>query len=167
MLGGLPPATQQARDAFLAARLPSYPAYLLLNRSKNTDYVLYALYDENMRYFAEGTVKGDWFGPARYSDMEASMGDGRRLYDQLQQEGAGYFLVAERGRTVQLPTDDFFRQHFEETYAIPGVRLFQLKGVDTGARDVEGIFAIRGRAGDATPLRVGSRRGGAAPAPQG
>ncbi len=36
---------------------------LALNRRRGRDYVLYALGEENMAYFADGQFMGDWFGP--------------------------------------------------------------------------------------------------------
>jgi len=47
------PVLSEERDAFLAARLPSYPAYRLLNDRQGSSYRLYALFDENVAYFED------------------------------------------------------------------------------------------------------------------
>lgn len=125
---GVPPTTPTERHEYLAQALPSYPAYRLLNEGNRSQYRVYALFDENMAYFADGTFMGDWFGPARYSRVTESIGDSRELYRELRRLGADYFLVqtVRYGLRVELPDDAFFRGHFRLLYAQGTVVLFEL-----------------------------------------
>ncbi len=123
---GPPPASAADRHAYLARRLPSYPAFRLLNERHGTRYRVYALHRENMAYFADGTFMGDWFGPARYAPILRSLGDSRALSTTLTRLGADYFLVSSERRDVKLPDDAFFRQRFEPVYAQDTTRVFRL-----------------------------------------
>jgi len=120
------PVIQEQRDAYLSQHLPSYSAYKFLNELKGRDYTLYALYDTNMAYFADGTFMGDWFGPARYSRILSSMESGQDLYEALKSLGAQYFLVSKHRWQVELPDDGFFRNHFKLIYARAYVMLFEV-----------------------------------------
>ena len=71
------PVTQQQRDTYLTWILPSYPAYKLLNDLRGQNYRVYALYDVNVAYYADGTFMGDIFGPARYDPIAKNLNDGR------------------------------------------------------------------------------------------
>jgi 4-amino-4-deoxy-L-arabinose transferase-like glycosyltransferase len=123
---GSPPASVVTRDTYLARRLPSYPAYKLLNERHGTRYRVYSLRRENMAYFADGTFMGDWFGPARFSQIFGRLGDARALYAELNRLGADYFLVSTERGNVRLPDDTFFRDHFKLVYAQGPVTLFRL-----------------------------------------
>jgi len=124
---GLPPATAANRDAFLTARLPSYPVYQYLNAKYDKNYRIYALFDENMAYFADGVFMGDWFGPARYSDIIPALSDSRQLYTNLKRLDAQYFLYqGNREQPYTLPDDIFFREKFKKIYDNHGVLLFEL-----------------------------------------
>ncbi|MFN8513963.1 MAG: glycosyltransferase family 39 protein [Thermomicrobiales bacterium] len=113
---GAIPVTAAQRDAYLTRQLPIYPAYRYLNETQGNNYSLYALYAENMAYFAHGTVRGDWFGPARYRDARSALPDGRTLYDFLVGQGADHFLVVWGRYPLVLPDDAAFRQHFLPVY---------------------------------------------------
>jgi 4-amino-4-deoxy-L-arabinose transferase-like glycosyltransferase len=91
-LGALPVRSWE-RAEFLQLYLPSYPAYRALNAKFGDNYSIYALQDENMAYFAKGTFMGDWFGPARFSQLTDKLNDDVLLYKQLRQLKADYFLV--------------------------------------------------------------------------
>lgn len=125
---GPPPMTLTERHEYLSRALPSYPAYRLLNERNRSRYRVYALFDENMAYFADGTFMGDWFGPARYSRVTGRIGNSRELYRELRRLGADYFLVrtARYGLRVRLQDDAFFRGHFKLLYAQGPVVLFEL-----------------------------------------
>ncbi|ATB28445.1 glycosyltransferase family 39 protein [Melittangium boletus] len=110
--GGLPVTTEQ-REQFLLRSLPTYASYKLLNETRGRDYTVYALLDENMAYFAQGTFLGDHFGPVRYDDLLKSAGNGELLYAALRGFGADHFLVNRTRNTHNLPNDDFFNSHFK------------------------------------------------------
>jgi len=120
------PATPQQREDYLTQRLPTYPAYKLLNALKGDNYRVYALYDVNVAYYADGTFMGDIFGPARYAPIAQSLTDGRALYSGLKRLGTDFFLVNSTGWAVKVPEDAFFQQHFKLIYSRTSVRLFQL-----------------------------------------
>ena len=124
---GPPPATAANRDAFLTARLPSYPAYQLLNAKNGENYRVYALFDENMAYFADGVFMGDWFGPARYASIIPALSDSHQLYLELKRLDAQYFLVqGNREFAYSMPDDIFFREKFKKIYDNNGVLLFEI-----------------------------------------
>ncbi len=122
---GLPPVTQQDRDRYLG-RLVSYRTYQFLNDLRGSDYTLYALYSEDMVYYAKGRVMGDWFGPARFSRIHQKLANGEGLYGELRQLGADYFLVRTDRWPVKLPDDEFFRTHFQLVHSEANVQLYQL-----------------------------------------
>lgn len=130
---GPPPVNGRQREAYLTRALPLYPAYKFLNQTRENRYTLYALYGENMNYYAGGKVMGDWYGPGRYSqvahlsDNRSRLVDGGTLYDRLRRLGADYLLVATDRAQVALPQDTFFLGHFRLIFAKPGVLLFRLE----------------------------------------
>jgi hypothetical protein len=87
------PVTQQQRDNYLTWVFPSYPAYKLLNELKGRNYKVYAPYDVNVAYYADGTFMGDVFGPARYGRVVTKLSDGRALYTELRTLGVDFFLI--------------------------------------------------------------------------
>jgi hypothetical protein len=111
----------------LARSLPTYPAYQYLNNAKGASYVLYALYDENMNYFATGTCMGDHFGVARYRDVLTEGVDGRALYERLRGLGADYLLVNELRTPLPMPTDTWFKEHFRVVSAGANFCLYALR----------------------------------------
>ena len=122
------PVTSQQQEEFLSSHLPTFKAYSFMNSQKDSNYVLYALYDENMAFFAKGVFMGDHFGVARYSDLLGSDVDGEALYDQLRRLGADYFLV----NLLRVPVDfslyedKWFDEHFALIYADAPFLLYKL-----------------------------------------
>jgi Dolichyl-phosphate-mannose-protein mannosyltransferase len=123
---GTVPVTQQQRDAYLTERLPSYPAYKMLNELKGRNYTVYALHDERMAYFADGQFMGDHFGPAQYSQVMGKITDGASLYDELKRLGADYFLIRTDVAKVDLPQDEFFKSRFKPIYESGETLVFEL-----------------------------------------
>lgn len=104
----LPPSTKYEQNLYLTQRLPSFPAYQYLNQTRGRNYSLYALFDENMAYFADGTFMGDWFGPARFKKIYSRFSNPKDLHQQLRALGANFFLIR-RGRIkMELPGEDSF-----------------------------------------------------------
>jgi hypothetical protein len=118
---------RQKRDEYLARELVAYNAYKYLNAERGTNYRLYALYDENMAYFADGTFMGDWFGPARYSQILSNLDNGQSLFRSLKRLNADYFLVATNRFPVKLPDDEYFQEHFKLVWVEPFAMLFELR----------------------------------------
>jgi hypothetical protein len=87
------PVNTGARDAYLTAQLPGYPAFAYLNRTRGASYHLYGLMFERMFYFADGQFLGDHFGPARFRETIALLDDPRALHEHLRGLGCDHFLI--------------------------------------------------------------------------
>jgi len=128
---GKPPFTEEQKQAYLKQHLMGYSAIEFLNHNKGSEYTLYALFAENLAYFADGKFKGDWLGPDRYSKI-VDFGDilkiknGIDLFNILREMNVNYLLVTQNRRNVILPDDDFFKQHFKLVYARPYILLYEL-----------------------------------------
>lgn len=128
---GVLPVSVEQRAQFLA-RLVPYSAIDFLNETRGRDYAVYGLFAENMKYFAKGTLIGDWFGPGAYDDVLKAPRSGERLYRKLRSLGVEYLLVnKQRYRfyrlAFNLPQDQRFQRHFRLIYAEPYVELFELR----------------------------------------
>jgi hypothetical protein len=122
-----PPSTDQEQVFYLTQKLPSFPAYQYLNQRRGRNYSLYALFDENMAYFADGTFMGDWFGPARFERIYSKFSNLKALHQELRLMGANYFLIR-RGRVpIEPPPEDFFSpSHFKLVYKNEHVLVFEV-----------------------------------------
>jgi Dolichyl-phosphate-mannose-protein mannosyltransferase len=121
------PATAAARDGYLADRLAVWPAIRYLNRARGRRYVVYALHAENMVYLAEGTLLGDWNGPARFADVEPLIHDPPALHRKLRDLGADHLLAVDCCGIV-LPEDDpEFRRLFRRVYSDGTSAVFALR----------------------------------------
>jgi 4-amino-4-deoxy-L-arabinose transferase-like glycosyltransferase len=124
---GPPPADAARRELYLTNRLPTYPLYQFLNRWRGRDYTVYSLYDENLFYYADGRMMGDWFGPARFDRISSRIKDGESLYQELRRLGADHLLIDFTG-TGQTPTpqDEAFHQRFRPLLVRAHGALFDL-----------------------------------------
>jgi hypothetical protein len=124
---GYPSYSKEEQEAYLIQRLPSFPAYQYLNRKIGRNYSLYALFDENMAYFADGSFMGDWFGPGRFERIYSKFSNLKALHQELRSLGANYFLIR-RGRVpIEPPPEGFFSQsHFKLVYKNEHVLLFEV-----------------------------------------
>ncbi|HEX6864510.1 MAG TPA: phospholipid carrier-dependent glycosyltransferase [Thermoanaerobaculia bacterium] len=115
------PATARERDLYLTRKLPAYAAVNHLNRLHPEGYTAYALFAENMVYHADGTLLGDWSGPARYSHLLPAFRDPKQLEGRLRRMGADYLLIP-RGKGVFLPEGSFRRiysDRWTDLYQLP------------------------------------------------
>jgi len=122
-LGNIP-TTQSERDAHLSAQLPVYPAILFLNRSHGLNYAVYAIFSENMMYFAQGRYVGDWSGPAAYRYVIGNLQNSCVLQRRLRELGVNYLLVPTAHFPSAVPQDDCFRENFHQVFADRGARVF-------------------------------------------
>ena len=124
---GSPPYVKEEQEAYLMQRFPSFPAYQYLNQTRGRNYSLYALFDENMAYFADGVFMGDWFGPGRFEKIYSKFSNLKALHQELGLLGANYFLIR-RGRVnMNLPkVDDFAPSDFKLVYKNEQVLLFEI-----------------------------------------
>jgi 4-amino-4-deoxy-L-arabinose transferase-like glycosyltransferase len=109
---GPPPASEGGRDLYITLRLPTYPLYQFLNRRYGRDYTVYSLYDENMFYFADGRMMGDWFGPGGFDPIIERLNDGEALYGELHRLGADHLILDLTGTGSPMPNDEAFRTRF-------------------------------------------------------
>jgi hypothetical protein len=121
---GPPPASQASREELLARELPLYPAVRFLNRRSGSAYTAFGFGTENLHYFADGRLLGDWAGPASYRRMPSPEGDPGDLAVMLRRMGARYLILpasaCRSGRTESAG----FRREFRLLYADPYARTF-------------------------------------------
>ena len=120
------PVTSEQRAAYLGALHPAYGAYQWLNRERGSNYVLYAFGQDRLTYFADGTVMGDFFGPAAYRIVLENQRNSAALLQVLTQLGAEYFLVDDNPQLKPLARDEFFATHFKPVFQQGAVVLYQL-----------------------------------------
>jgi len=107
-----------------------------LNQHRGRNYVLYALLNEQMTYFADGEFIGEWFGPGRYSPILQKLSAPKDLYSQLKRMGATFFLIDEQEirdshgwvdpKFLSFMSDPFFQTHFRIVLARPYLLLFEI-----------------------------------------
>ena len=86
------PLTETARDAYLS-RVPGYRAIAFVNREHGTKSRVYALFGENLNYFAQGCFLGDWFGPDAFSTVLHELVGPGRLYSHMSHLGVTHLLI--------------------------------------------------------------------------
>ncbi len=124
------PVNREQRGAYLTRQVPGYPAVAAMNELEGRDYTVYTLYGENLRYYADGRFLGDWFGPARFSRIEAVLGDSRALAHELRSWGACFFLVRHPRPHELMPADAYFHRSFRLESERAGFALYRLLNVD-------------------------------------
>jgi hypothetical protein len=121
---GAIPIAEDKRAAYIAARIPVYPAMTVVNKAPAP---VYSLFGTNGAYYADSTFMGDWFGPGRYSEVLASFRDGQTLYSTLHRLRARYFLISRiEGSVPLLPNDTQFDSHFEPIFANSATELYRI-----------------------------------------
>lgn len=120
------PATVPARHLHLARKLPTYAALDHLNRLRGSRYTAYGLYMESMVYHAEGTLLGDWSGPARYSSVVPGMTDPKSFHRRLRELGAEYLLIP-REHGIRLPKGPEWSRRFRRIYADARTDVYELR----------------------------------------
>ena len=120
------PVTAVQRDEYLADRLTSYALYELLRRDGTPDARIYAIQDENMTYFVDGTLLGHYGGPARYELIFDKLQDADALHRMLTSLGADYLLVNEARAPVAIARDAAFERRFTFVAARGTATLFDL-----------------------------------------
>ncbi len=142
------PVTAQQREAYLARRLPLYPAIAWLNGTRGSGYTLWALYGERMVYFADGRFLGDWIGRSSFARVLAAARNAESLHRELRQHGATHLLVPvrlETGAPVRLPVsgEADFRRWFRLVYRDPNARVYALRGVGAAPGRISAIRSFR------------------------
>ncbi|HTQ80536.1 MAG TPA: glycosyltransferase family 39 protein, partial [Thermoanaerobaculia bacterium] len=123
---GVLPTTVEARERYLTAHLPLYPALTWLNRERGSAYTVYAFFAEDMTYFAAGTLLGDWHGPGRFTEILPALGDPDLLWEKLRSLKADYLLVPRERGGLRLPEGPAFPRRFRLVYTDRAAWVFAL-----------------------------------------
>lgn len=124
------PLTPEAREEYLARRLPLYRAVAFLNRTHGNGYTAWGLDFENMVYHARGRLLGDWIGTSSFPRVLGGLRGPADLHRRLRNLGAGYLLIPaenkEGGIDLPFPEDAAFRRWFRPVYSDPHARVYAL-----------------------------------------
>jgi len=115
------PATAGERDVYLARKLPLYPAVRHLDRISA---VAYAFGAENMKYFYDGPLYGDWIGPVSYSRLRPFFKTPETLHRELRELGASHLLLSKK--TDPAPESADWQRWFRKVYEDPAAEVFAL-----------------------------------------
>jgi hypothetical protein len=122
---GPPPVTAEGRDLYLARQLPLYPAVRELDRISSAAYAFHA---ENMKYFYQGALYGDWIGEARYTRFFPIVETPAALHRELRRLGATHLLMSRSPGAVRPPGTAEWRRWFRRIYEDPAAEIFVLAG---------------------------------------
>ena len=122
-----------SRDTYLSLRLPSYPAFEYLNTKYHSNYTVYDDNLENMRYYCQGKMIGDWFGPDSYfrvfgnvTPTTLTQENIKTVYRTLNKQNIGFLLVS--GSNINATTNEV-RRYFKLVFADNGYDVFKVIGV--------------------------------------
>lgn len=87
---GMPPLTWQERERYLADRMAIYRP---LRMAVGAGGRIYGVFSENMTYYADGKMIGDWVGPARYSEFTGALSSDENLRRYLDRFGIDTVFV--------------------------------------------------------------------------
>lgn len=93
---GCPPASPEAREAFLEKTLPYYSAVEFVNQRLRPGERVYGLDLEEARYYVRAPFDGEQFGPRRFAVLLEDLHDGGALARRLSSWGDSY-LIVDRG----------------------------------------------------------------------
>jgi hypothetical protein len=122
---GPPPATADERDRYLARKLPLYPAVRHLDRISS---VAYAFNAEQMKYFHEGALYGDWIGPVSFRRLLPLVERPALLHRELRRLGATHLLMSKSPGAVRPPETPEWQRWFRRVYEDPAAEVFALAG---------------------------------------
>jgi hypothetical protein len=131
------PINAEQRENFLTKNLPSYPVYKFLNQRHGSDYTVYTIFNQNMTYYADGLLICALFVPGGQANIfagdprDGKLVDGPSLHRFLESLGVDYLLIETYRGALQLPPDNFFRDHFKLVYEQPQLQLYQLSPLTT------------------------------------
>jgi hypothetical protein len=121
------PLTPETREAYLARRLPVYPAVAWLNRTRGSAYTVWALQAEEMAYFADGRFLGDWIGPASFDRVLDGLQGPADLHARLRRLGADHLLVPRDKERPDFPRDADLRRWFKPVYEDRWAQVYELR----------------------------------------
>lgn len=119
------PLIENSREVFLQRQITSFEAVTSINENEELnlgpDDIVYGLFCENCRFYADFTLIGGLFGYADHRALNSHTSSGRELYEHLKSFDCSYLLVDKRRMQVlsgwyaniKLPTDPTFGKHFK------------------------------------------------------
>lgn len=120
------PVTAQGRERYLAGRLPLYPALRFLNRTRGHDWVAFGFHAQNMEYFADGRLLGNWNGPAPFHRLLPLVARPAAFHRALRDLGVSVLLVFPEGGVALPEGAPGFRALFRPLYADARARMYLL-----------------------------------------
>ena len=133
---GAPPADPATRHEFLARRLATYPAIQELNRTLGSAFTVYAVHDENMVYWADGTLLGDFTGPASFARVIPLAEDPPRFVEALRRLGVTHLLVKKADPGLSTTARASLPIWFRKIYEDEATEVFELR--DPATRGTHG-----------------------------
>ena len=103
------PINKQMRDKYLSRKLEGFDLIQIANKYPELN--IYQLGFENLFYFAKGKMIGDWFGPARYSQILDVANDSSKLFTTLQTLDVQLLLINKKRN----PFSDILLNNFSTT----------------------------------------------------
>jgi hypothetical protein len=116
------PASAAVRERTLEALLPAYSTIRFMNRRYGSEYVVYAFGAENMHYFAEGRLLGDFGGPWAYWRVLSRASSAEGLRAVLAEFRATHLLVS----TTSYHADRIPREGLVEEYSDAAAVVYRL-----------------------------------------
>lgn len=115
------PTDAAAREHWLGAALPAYPAIAFLDRAGGPSAIAYGFGVENLKYHFRGTLLGEWNGPYAYARVLAAGTDPASLHRTLRAFGATYLVLSFDQPVLRLgddpATDRWFARRFADAHA--------------------------------------------------
>jgi hypothetical protein len=109
---GLPPVTPAARELALTRRLPGYAALQRAGKAR-----VYTCHEEQLQYYAQGQLVGDFFGPHAYADVLFNAPDTATLAARLRALKVDYLLVATSRSWLPKQKNGGFVLAYEDSHA--------------------------------------------------
>jgi hypothetical protein len=116
------PVTAAERDLYLAGKLPLYPAVRHLDRISS---IAYAFDGENLKYYYDGALYGDWIGPVSYIRLRPLVEAPALLHRELRELGASHLLLSKRG--IRPPKTADWQRWFRKVYEDPAAEVYALR----------------------------------------
>ena len=136
---GAIPLDVSHRNRYIQRQVNQYRAVQFLNRHHEGDYRLYGLFTENLRYYVDGTLLGDHFGPTKYHPVLRTLRDPEALHSVLREMDVDYLLVPNmkrwRGGTFErqrTPRPEKMHSHFRIVYQSKLSVIYALRRVLAG-----------------------------------
>jgi hypothetical protein len=111
------PITMTEEFQYISRKITTYKAINFLNKIGTGNDVIYSLFDDGPVFFYKNKVIGDWFGPARYSDIVPFIYQPEKLREVLFRKFHVKYLLIRKNVLKQTEIDRFrYTPGFEMIY---------------------------------------------------